>query len=97
MEGRWDEAQAAYLSALPRFDDMDLHLEANVLRLEFAAYLGDRFADAAAAGEAGAAWFAERGAAGVVERYRAAFHGTPAPTAGGSTRAARSSSGVEVS
>ena len=60
---------------------MDFHLDASVLALEYAAYLGERFEEARAAGAEAEAWFADRGAQGVVERYRAAFKGTPAPPA----------------
>jgi hypothetical protein len=80
--GRWDEAHAAYRAALAGFARSEENLEAALLRLEQDAYLGARFPDARAGGEEAAAWFAEREAEGVVERYRAAFKGTPAPPAG---------------
>jgi hypothetical protein len=81
--GAWDEARAAYIAGVAGYRAMDLNAEAALLGLEFAAYLGDRFDDARAAGEAAAAWFVERGADSVVDRYRANFRGTPAPPAGG--------------
>jgi len=77
--GRWDEGHAAYREAFSAFHGLDLHLDASILGLEYAAYLGNRFEEARAAGTEAEAWFAERGAEGVVERYRAAFSGTPAP------------------
>jgi class 3 adenylate cyclase/tetratricopeptide (TPR) repeat protein len=79
VHGQWDEARAAYPVALAEYRALDYNTEAALLGLEFAAYLGDRFDDARAAGEAAEAWFAERGATSVVDRYRAAFRGTPAP------------------
>jgi class 3 adenylate cyclase/tetratricopeptide (TPR) repeat protein len=84
VNGQWDEAHAAYPAAQAEYRALDYNAEAALLGLEFAAYLGDRFDDARAAGEAAAAWFAERGATSVVERYRANFRGTPAPPASGS-------------
>jgi hypothetical protein len=80
--GAWDEARAAYIAAVAGYRAMDLNAEAALLGLEFAAFLGDRFDEARAAGDAAEAWFAERGAASVVERYRANFAGTAAPPAG---------------
>jgi hypothetical protein len=81
--GRWEEARAAYAAAVAEYRALDLNLEAAVLSLEFASYLGDRFDDARAAGEAAEVWFAERNATSVVDQYRAAFGGSPAPPAGG--------------
>jgi class 3 adenylate cyclase/tetratricopeptide (TPR) repeat protein len=81
--GRWDEARVGYGATIAEYHSLDYNLEAAILGLEFGAYLGDRFEDARAAGEAAAGWFAERGAAGVPERYRATFSGTPAPPAAG--------------
>ncbi len=90
---RWDEAHATYPQARSAFRDLDANLDASILGLEYAAYLGDRFEEARAAGAEAEAWFAERGAQGVVERYRAAFKGTPAPPA---TRAGVSSKAIPV-
>ncbi len=84
--GQFDEARAAYAAAGAEHRALDLNLEAALIGLEFAAYLGDRFEDARAAGEAAEAWFAERGASSVVERYRAAFRGTPAPPTTGASQ-----------
>jgi hypothetical protein len=78
---RWDEAHATYPQARSAFRGLDANLDASILGLEYAAYLGDRFEEARTAGAEAEAWFAERGAQGVVERYRAAFKGTPAPPA----------------
>ena len=77
--GRWDEARTAYAAAAAEYRALGYNLEAALLGLESAAYLGDRFENARAVGEAAEAWFAERGGTTVVERYRAAFQGTPAP------------------
>ncbi len=89
-DGRWEEARAGYAAAIAEYRDLDYDLEAALLRLEFAAYLGDRFDDAREAGDAAAAWFAERDASSVPERYRANFRGTSAPPAGGTPATARS-------
>jgi hypothetical protein len=78
---RWDEAQATYPQARSAFRDLDLNLDSALLALEYASYLGDRFEEARAAAAEAEAWFAERGGQGVVDRYRAAFKGTPAPPA----------------
>ncbi|MGH2484227.1 MAG: hypothetical protein ACRDE9_07200, partial [Candidatus Limnocylindria bacterium] len=89
--GQWDEAHLAYHQAIAGFRALELHLDTALLGLEYAAYLGTRFEEARAAGAEAAAWFAERGAESVVERYRAAFKGTPAPPtthSGVGTRAA---------
>jgi hypothetical protein len=60
-----------------------MNAEAALVGLEFASYLGDRYDDAREAGGVAGAWFAERGATSVVERYRANFTGTPAPPISG--------------
>jgi len=85
ISGRWDEARAEYAATLTEYRELDYNLEAALLGLEFGAYLGDRFDDGRAAGAQAEAWFAERGAQAVVERYRSAFRGTPAPPAPGAT------------
>jgi tetratricopeptide (TPR) repeat protein len=82
VAGRWDEARAEYAAALAGFRTTNENLDAALLLLEQDAYLGARFEDARAGGQQAEAWFTERGAEGVVERYRAAFKGTPAPPAG---------------
>ena len=79
VEGHWDDAGADYRSAIAELRELDDRLSAALLSLEFASFLGGRFDDARTAGEEAAAWLSERGAEGVVERYRAAFLGTPAP------------------
>jgi class 3 adenylate cyclase/tetratricopeptide (TPR) repeat protein len=82
VAGRWDEARVEYAAAAAGFQATQEDLETALTQLERDAYLGARFADARAGGQQAEAWFAERGAEGVVERYRAAFKGTPAPPAG---------------
>jgi tetratricopeptide (TPR) repeat protein len=84
--GQWDEARAAYAAAMTQHQGLDFNFEGALLGLEFGAFLGARFEDARTAGDAAAAWFAERGATSVVDRYHANFRGTPAPpTAGAGT------------
>ena len=56
--------------------------------LQFDLYLGERFEDARQAGANAEALFAANDAAGFVDRYRAAFTGTPAPPPEGSRPAA---------
>jgi hypothetical protein len=87
--GSWDEARSAYAAAAAEYRALGYNLEAALLGLESAAYLGDRYEDAFASGEAAKAWFGERGGTSVVERYRAAFKGTPAPPAGAAAAAKR--------
>jgi class 3 adenylate cyclase/tetratricopeptide (TPR) repeat protein len=90
VEGRWDDARADYPTAIAEFRELDDRLSASLLSLEFASYLAGRFDDARTAGEEAQTWLSERGAEGVVERYRAGFKGTPAPAAtrtGAGTRA----------
>jgi class 3 adenylate cyclase len=79
--GQWAEAQSTYPQALSALRSLDANLDASILALEYASYLGDQFDEARAAGAEAEAWFAERGAQGVVDRYRGAFKGTPAPPA----------------
>jgi len=71
--GRWDEARIGYRQALELREQAGNLLEKAVTGLEWAALAGSRDPDAQAAGAAGAAFFTERGAAAVVERYRAGF------------------------
>jgi hypothetical protein len=87
--GRWDEAHLGYRQAMEGYRSLDCHFDAQMAALAFDAYLGARFPDARKAGADAEAWFAERGGTSVVERYRAAFRGSPAPAAG--APAARSS------
>jgi hypothetical protein len=82
VASRWDEARVEYAAAAAGFQATQEDLETALTQLERDAYLGARFEDARAGGQQAEAWFAERGAEGVVERYRAAFKGTPAPPAG---------------
>jgi tetratricopeptide (TPR) repeat protein len=89
IEGRWDEAHVAYQQAIEGYRAVGARLDAEMAALAFDAYLGARFPDARKAGADAEAWFAERGGTSVVERYRAAFRGSPAPAAG--APAARSS------
>jgi class 3 adenylate cyclase/predicted ATPase len=83
LDARWDDARALYAAAAEEYAALDYNLEVAQLGLEFAAYLGERFDDARVAGEAAEAWFAEREATSVVERYRESFAGTPAPPLAG--------------
>jgi class 3 adenylate cyclase/tetratricopeptide (TPR) repeat protein len=96
VAGRWDEARAEYAASLAGFRVTEENLEAALVRLEQDAYLGARFEDARAGGQQAEAWFAERGAPGVPERYRAAFKGTPAPPATGSAAPPRSPISVDA-
>ena len=72
-EGRWDEAHVAYQGALEAIRAIGYRVDAAITGLEWGALAGSRDPDALAADAAGAAFFADRGAAAVVERYRAAF------------------------
>jgi hypothetical protein len=72
-EGRWEEANAGYRLALDAIRETGYQVAEAWTGLEWGALAGSRDADAAAAGEAGAAFFTARGASAVVERYRAAF------------------------
>ncbi len=90
VAGRWDEAHVEYAATLAGFRISGENLEAALVGLEQDAFLGGRFDDARAGGQQAEAWLAERGAEGVVERYRAAFKGTPAPPAKGSAAPPRS-------
>ena len=96
LSGRWDEAAAAYPKAIALLQAMDYHLDAAILGLEFGAFLGARDERARAAGEEAEAWFSQRGASGVVDRYRAAFKAEPAPPAGLPEGARSQAAEVEV-
>ena len=87
LASRWEEARMAYGEAMATFRAQEAHLWEAYIGLEFDAFLGAASEDARRAGEEAAEFFTSRGAGGVVDRYRAAFQGTPAPAAIG-TRAA---------
>jgi len=72
-EGRWDEARAGYRHAMDMLERTGNLLERAITSLEWGALDGERDPEAQAAGAAGEAFFAERDAGVVVERYRAAF------------------------
>jgi class 3 adenylate cyclase/tetratricopeptide (TPR) repeat protein len=72
-EGRWDEVRAGYRSALDAIHESGYFVYEAITGLEWGMLAGSRDPEALAAGEAGAAFFADRGASVVVERYRAAF------------------------
>ena len=96
-EGRWDEARVGYRQALELRRQAGHLLEEALTGLEWGALAGDREPEAAAAAAAGDAFFAERGAAAAVERYRAAFvpaGDTASVPAVGTRRPAASRSGV---
>jgi len=95
-ESRWDEARAAYRAALDGFDSLDMGFWRALAGLQFDAYLGQRFEDARQAGADAEALFAANGAAGFVDRYRAAFKGTPAPPLEGARPGAAPRAAVSV-
>ena len=72
-EGRWDDVHTGYRSALDAFRESGYFIYEAMTGLEWGMLAGSRDPEALAAGEAGAAFFAGRGAEVVVERYRAAF------------------------
>jgi tetratricopeptide (TPR) repeat protein len=72
-EGRWDEVHTGYRSALDAIHESGYFIYEAMTGLEWGMLAGSRDPEALAAGEAGAAFFADRGATVVVERYRAAF------------------------
>jgi hypothetical protein len=92
IAGRWDEARAEYEQAIEGYRGVGYLVDAHLTGLAFDAYLGARFPEARRAGEDAAAWFAERGGEHIVERYRAAFRGTPAPAVGTPTGPGKSPS-----
>ena len=96
LAGRWDEARLEFERAVEGYRDMDYAIDAAMTALAFDAYMGARFPDARKAGEEAESWFAERGGTSVVERYRAAFRGSPAPGAGAPARARSATSEVEA-
>jgi class 3 adenylate cyclase/predicted ATPase len=72
-EGHWDEVHTGYRSALDAIHESGYFIYEAMTGLEWGMLAGSRDPEALAAGEAGAAFFADRGASVVVERYRAAF------------------------
>jgi hypothetical protein len=72
-EGRWDEVHTGYRTALDAINESGYFIYEAMTGLEWGMLAGSRDPEALDAGEAGAAFFADRGAAVVVERYRAAF------------------------
>jgi class 3 adenylate cyclase/tetratricopeptide (TPR) repeat protein len=72
-EGRWDEARAGYRQAIETLEQTGYLLEKAITSLEWGALGGERDPEAQAAGAAGEAFFSERDAGVVVERYRAGF------------------------
>ncbi|MEO8639680.1 MAG: hypothetical protein ABI458_07185, partial [Chloroflexota bacterium] len=72
-EGRWAEAHAGYREALDAIHESGYFIYEAMTGIEWGMLAGSRDAEALAAGEAGATFFADRGAEVVVERYRAAF------------------------
>jgi tetratricopeptide (TPR) repeat protein len=72
-EGRWDEVHSGYRSALDAIHESGYFIYEAITSLAWGMLAGSRDPEALAAGEAGAAFFADRGAEVVVERYRAAF------------------------
>ncbi|HSF02811.1 MAG TPA: hypothetical protein VLA62_07370, partial [Solirubrobacterales bacterium] len=74
-----------FAQAVAGYSAMDYLVDAHLTGLAFDAYLGARYSDARRAGEDAAAWFVERGGEHIVERYHAAFRGTPAPASAAAT------------
>jgi class 3 adenylate cyclase/tetratricopeptide (TPR) repeat protein len=95
-DARWDDARAAFRLARDKFDDLDMGLWQALADTQFDAYLGARFEDARQAGVDAEGLFAGNGAAGFVDRYRAAFKGTPAPAVAGPGTGAAARASVQV-
>ena len=93
-EGRWHEVHAGYERALGAIHESGYFIYEAMTGLEWGMLAGSRDADALAAAEAGAAFFANRGAGVVVERYRAAF--VPVNEAASPTPVAQDPVGSEV-
>jgi hypothetical protein len=72
-EGRWDEVHTGYRSALDGLRESGYFIYEAMTGVEWGMLAGSRDPEAQAAGDAGAQFFADRGASVVVERYRAAF------------------------
>ena len=96
-EGNWDQARSSWSTALEGFDSLDMGYWRALAGLQFDAYLGQRFPDARQAGVDAGALFAANGAESFVDRYRAAFRGTPAPAADAAASPERATSEVPVS
>ena len=61
-EGRWDEVHTGYRSALDAIHESGYFIYEAMIGLEWGMLAGSRDPEALAAGEAGAAFFADRGA-----------------------------------
>ncbi|MEP7041181.1 MAG: adenylate/guanylate cyclase domain-containing protein [Chloroflexota bacterium] len=72
-EDRWQEVHAGYERALNAIRESGYFIYEAMTGLEWGMLAGSRDPEALAAAEAGAAFFANRGASVVVDRYRAAF------------------------
>ena len=72
-EGRWEEVHVGYRSALDAIHESGYRVEEALTGLEWGELAGSRDPDAQTAGAESAAFFTGRGAAAVVDRYRAAF------------------------
>jgi hypothetical protein len=72
LAGRWDEARRGYLEARRTIEAIGFSTLLARLQLAVSHFAGDRFAEAAEAGEEAAAYFYERGADAYVATYRAA-------------------------
>ncbi len=94
-EGRWDEVHAGYRGALDAIHESGYLIYEAMTGLEWGMLAGSRDPEALAAGEAGAAFFADRGAGVVVERYRAAF--VAVSDGASATRSVTEAVGSEVS
>jgi class 3 adenylate cyclase/tetratricopeptide (TPR) repeat protein len=96
-EGRWDEARGHYRSSLDGLRQIGYRLEEAVTNLEWGMLAGSVDPEAEAAGNAGEAFFVERGAGITVERYRAAsvpVDATPPPTTAAAAPATASKTGA---
>jgi hypothetical protein len=70
LEGRWDDARAAFIAAEQQVSPTGAELLDARFRLAFGHLGGKRFPEAVKALEAAEAWFTERGASAYVQRYR---------------------------
>ena len=95
-DARWDDARAAFRSAMEVYDALEVRLWRSIAGLQFDAYLGQRFEDARQAGEDAEALFAANDAVGFVGRYRAAIRGKPAPPLDGARPGAAERTPVPV-
>jgi tetratricopeptide (TPR) repeat protein len=85
MRGAWDEARLGYRRAIEIRRDLELAMIAARLGLELDAILGARYEDAREEGRRAEETFVSVGAAEYPFRYRAAYAGPVAPTAGEAT------------